>query len=98
MMKLRFYQGLYLKYVTYEISHGVFPDSCKVAKLKPFYKKGKKSDPYNHRPISLLPIISKLIERIAHNQTNNFLSENNVLYNFQLDLGQIFQQICIWHI
>ena len=65
------------------ISRGVFPDTCRVSKLKPIYKKGKKTDPSNYRPISLLPIISKVIERIVHDQTNKFLSENNVLYNFQ---------------
>ena len=47
------------------ISLGVFPDACKVAKLKLFYKKGKKTDLFNYRPISLLPIICKVIERTA---------------------------------
>ena len=65
------------------ISRGVFPDAWKIAKLKPIYKKGKKTDPSNYRPISLLPIISKVIERIVHDQTNEFLSENNILCNFQ---------------
>ena len=44
------------------ISQGVFPNACKVAKLKPFLKKGKKTNPSNYRPISLLPSISKIIE------------------------------------
>ena len=65
------------------ISPGVFSDACKVAKLKPIYKKGKKSDPSNYRPISLFPIMSKVIQRIVHDQTNTFLSENNILYNFR---------------
>ena len=45
------------------ISRGVFPSACKVAKLKPIFKKGKKTDPSNYRPISLLPVISKIIEQ-----------------------------------
>ena len=64
------------------ISHKVFPDACKIAKLKPIYKKGKKAYPSNYRPICLLPIISKVIDRVAHDQTNKSLSEN-ILYNFQ---------------
>ena len=37
------------------------PDECKIAKLKPHYKKGKKTDPKNYKPISLLPVISKIL-------------------------------------
>ena len=37
-----------------------FPESCKVAKLKPLFKKGSKLEPKNFRPISLLPLISKV--------------------------------------
>ena len=65
------------------ISHSIFPNACKIAKLKPIFKKGKKTDPSNYRPISLLPIISKIIERIVHDQIYIFLSENSILYNYQ---------------
>ena len=65
------------------ISQGVFPNACKVAKLKPIFKKGKKTDPSNYRPISLLPSISKIIERVIHDQTNAFLSDEDILYNYQ---------------
>ena len=51
------------------IAMSTFPENCKVAKLKPLYKKGLKTDPKNYRPISLLPLISKVIEKIIHNQT-----------------------------
>ena len=65
------------------ISQGVFPNACKVAKLKPIFKKGKKTDPSNYRSISLLPSISKIIERVIHDQTNAFLSDEDILYNYQ---------------
>ena len=64
------------------ISQGAFPSPCKVAKLKPIFKKGKKTDPSNYRPISLLPVISKIIEKVAHDQTDAFLSDQNILYNY----------------
>ena len=48
-----------------------------------FYQKEKKIDPSNDRLISLLPIISKVIEKIVHDQRNKFFSENNILYNVQ---------------
>ena len=65
------------------ISSGLLPSDCKIAKLKPLYKKESKTNPENIRPISLLPLISKVIERIAYDQVDNFLLQNNILYNYQ---------------
>ena len=65
------------------ISTSTFPDHCKSAKVLPLYKKGSKTDPKNYRPISLLPLISKIIEKVIHDQTQSFLDENNILYSFQ---------------
>ena len=56
-----------------KLSH--FPHDCKLAKLKPLYKKGSKTDPKNYRPISLLPIVSKIIEKIIHDQTMEYLTD-----------------------
>ena len=44
----------------------------KIAKLKPLYKKGSKTDPKIYRPVSLLPLVSKVIEKVIHNQTEIF--------------------------
>ena len=64
-----------------KLSH--FPHDCKLAKLKPLYKKGSKTDPKNYRPISLLPIVSKIIEKIIHDQTMEYLTDNKILYRYQ---------------
>ena len=65
------------------ITSRTFPNACKVAKLKPIFKKGKKTDPSNYRFISLLLLISKVLERVVHDQINAFLKGNNLLYNYQ---------------
>ena len=65
------------------ISRRIFPNASKVSKFKPIFKKGKKADPYNYRPISLLSLISTIIEKVVHDQTNKFLSDNKTLYNCQ---------------
>ena len=65
------------------IKLGSFPDSCKIAKLKPLFKKGSKTNPSNIRSISLLPFISKIIKKLIHEQTSSFLSNNEILYNYQ---------------
>ena len=58
-------------------------DDCKIAKLKPLYKKEAKTKPKDYRPISLFPLISKIIERIIHGQTQVFLDENRILFTYQ---------------
>ena len=58
-------------------SQGVFSNARKVAKLKPIFKRGKKTDPSNYRPFSLLSSVSKIIERVIHDQTNTFLSDED---------------------
>jgi len=60
-----------------------FPDKCKIAKLKPLFKKGDKTNPKNFRPISLLPLISKVLEKVIHDQTQEFLTINKIYYKYQ---------------
>ena len=60
-----------------------FPDLCKVVKLKPLYKKGSLTQPFNYRPIFLLPLISKVIENVIHNKTSIFLNSKNSLHTYQ---------------
>ena len=51
---------------------GSFHDACKIAKVKPLFKKGSKTDSSNYRLISLLPLLSKVFERVALDQTEEF--------------------------
>ena len=65
------------------IKQSTFPSDCKTAKLKLLFKKGSKTEAKNYRPISLLPIISKIIERVIHDQTQCFLDEKNIIFRYQ---------------
>ena len=65
------------------IKYTIFPSKCKIAKLKPLFKKGSKTAPKNYRPISLLPLISKIIEKVVHDQTQMFLDKYNIIYRYQ---------------
>ena len=61
-----------------------FSDVCKIAKVKPLFQKGgSKTDQSNFRPISLLPLLSKVFERDVFDQTEEFLSLNKILYHYQ---------------
>ena len=65
------------------ISSGRFPETCKIAKLKSLFKKEIKTDPKNCYPMSLLPLISKVLERIVHEKSMEFLDKHSILYKFQ---------------
>ena len=61
------------------ITTGIFPESLKIAKIILIYKKGEPTDLSNYRPISLLPTISKIFERIIHIQLQEYFNSNNLL-------------------
>ena len=65
------------------LQNGVFPESMKVAIVKPVFKGGNKKIFTNYRPISILPYISKLVEKIIHKRIMTFLNDNNILSNNQ---------------
>ena len=64
-----------------KLSH--FANDCELAKLKPLYEKGTKTDLINFSPITLLPIVSKIIEKVMYDQTMEYLTESNILYKYQ---------------
>ena len=61
------------------LSTGQCPNSLKLAKIIPIYKKDDPSLISNYRPISLLPSISKVLEKIVYKRLFNFLNDNNLL-------------------
>ena len=61
------------------LSSGVFPETFKKSKIIPLYKKGDSSLLSNYRPISLLPTISKVFERIIYNQLYQYFNDNELL-------------------
>ena len=65
------------------IKYSHFPMDCKIAKLKPLFKKGSRTARKNYRPISLLPLISKIIEKVIHDQMQKYLDDYNILYRYQ---------------
>ena len=69
--------------VNLSITSSTFPDLGKISKLKALFKKGSKIDPKNYRPISLLPLLSKIFEKVIHSQTAIFLEDNAILYTYQ---------------
>ena len=61
------------------INFGMFPDSWKYANVQPIHKKDNHQMKTNYRPISLLPICGKILEKIVFDQVYAFLNVNNLL-------------------
>ena len=76
--------------INLSIKLSIFPDKWKIAKLIPLFKKGSKTDPKNYRPISLPPLLSKLIEKAIHIQTLEYLDKHGLLYKFQSGFRKTF--------
>ena len=55
----------------------------KLAKVVPIFKKGQKDSMNNYRPISLLPSLSKILERLVYTRTFKFINNCNVLFDSQ---------------
>ena len=59
------------------------PLKWKIARLIPTHKSGSRDQPINFCPISVLPVLSKLLEKAVHWQHRNFLEEENLLSDRQ---------------
>ena len=62
---------------------GKIPSSWKIARVSPIHKDGDINEPSNYRPISILPVISKIFEKHVNYHLTTFLIENKLLHNMQ---------------
>ena len=65
------------------IINSIFPDKWKEGKVRPLHKNGPRDDTNNYRPISVLPVISKLLEKHVHDSLMSFMISYNVLHSTQ---------------
>ena len=62
---------------------GTIPQSWKHAKVTPIIKSGDQTNVSNFRPISVIPVIMRVFERIVHNQLSTYLNDTKLLYEYQ---------------
>ena len=68
-------------YFNKALENGKFPNCLKLANITPFFKKGPRTSKNNYRPVSILPVFSKIFERLLSRQLSEFF--DNILSKFQ---------------
>ena len=83
------------------ISHGTVPGNWKTSLIIPIHKQGDASNPGNYRPISLLPIISKVLERHISEKLRSFVTISDQQWGFlpgRSTTGAILSAVHDWHV
>lgn len=65
------------------LESGIFPRIFKIAIIKPIYKNGDRRLVNNYRPISILPFMSKILEKIIYNRLIDHLNVNSIIHENQ---------------
>ena len=63
--------------------NGVVPNELKIARVVPIFKSGDTMLFSNYRPVSVLPLFSKILERLMYTRLLSFVNKHNLLYKFQ---------------
>ena len=65
------------------IENGIIPDQLKIARIVPIFKSGDNSLFSNYRPILVLPVFSKILEKAVYNRLMNYININGILFRNQ---------------
>ncbi|CAB3999839.1 Hypothetical predicted protein [Paramuricea clavata] len=68
---------------TASINTGIFPYEWKASRVTPVFKSGTRNNPGNYRPISIIPCVAKIFEKIIFDQLHGYLDSNNLLNTCQ---------------
>ena len=71
------------------IKTNTFPDDFKIGKVAPVFKTGDKEDLNNYRPISMLPTIARIFERLLYSQLCDYLTANKLLGDEQYEFRSL---------
>jgi len=72
------------------VTLGTFPERLKIARVVPVYKSGDRMIEKNYRPISTLPFLSKVFERLMYMRLMSYLNSNNLICAHQFGFRQNF--------
>ena len=72
------------------LQNGVFPSEMKIAKVCPIFKNGNVMLFTQYRPVSVLPVMSKVLEKIMYDRLYAFLIDMEILYEYQFGFRPSF--------
>jgi len=85
--------------VNLSLNTGIVPKDLKSARVVPLHKKNSRSEVGNYRPVSILCIFSKILERIVFSQLESYLKSNNLLFEYQSGFRPSFStDTCLIHL
>ena len=70
-------------YMNLSLMNGIVPDELKIARVIPLFKSGDITLFSNYRPVSVLPLFSKILERLMYARLLSFINNSKLLYKFQ---------------
>jgi hypothetical protein len=65
------------------LKNGIFPNDLKVAKVSPVFKTGDRKDRSNYRPISVLPVVSRIFGKLVFSQVYGYFMKENMFSDHQ---------------
>ena len=66
--------------INLSISSRTFPEAWKKVKIIPLHKTDDLLNPKNYRPVAIIPILSKILEKVISNQMTKYLTENALIH------------------
>ena len=72
---------------------GIFPKKLQIANIVPIFKADDEMVFTNYRPVSVLPVFSKFLERLMYNRLIDYINENQILYKHQFGFQKVNQRI-----
>jgi len=85
--------------VNLSIVSGIVPDDMKMARVCPIHKKNSRLDVGNYRPVSILVVVSKILEKSVYSQLEKYLVKNDLLYSFQSGFRSSYStETCLIHL
>ena len=75
------------------LAQGIVPLEHKIAKVTPLIKNDNKMYVNNYRPVSVLPLLSKILERRMYNGIVAFINKHDILYRYHFGFRQHYSTI-----